>query len=333
LLNRAGVKEAEGKLYDFRKILAKKFPRSGGENPSEEAKGDPGESLLNTKGAEFVDFVSTQPGAALILSNVPRFAFVLKNVEEMPGFGLLISAAMETTLAVMTTGGEMIQNIGVMVPGVGPPIVAVFGLFFWPLLAMVSLSREDFSQASELFLKAIPFGIGKTMANAFAKGDMFFTKFGNKFGNIQEQANAAFALLKQKRAEFEENNREAINHARSRVDAATTGLLNKAESGVERLEESPIGQKIKSAKETIHREISQLKEARQNDLSRPKPIMPEKKPYVPGQFSAPPSGGSCLGNMFGSMKRGGTRKRLSTKKQGKKNKKWKRTRRIKSVRR
>jgi hypothetical protein len=122
-------------------------------------------------------------------------------------------------LAAFSTGGEMFQNLVGLVPGFGPAIVAVFGIFFWPPLAMIAFSRADFSEATETYLKAIPLGIGKTLSAAFAKTDKFATKFGDKLGLIKEQGQQALGKLK-----------DTLNNAKA--SNLIDGLRDKAENTI-----------------------------------------------------------------------------------------------------
>jgi len=306
---------AADNLALFRQKLEERFGKQSGG----------ADTLLNVQGNKLIEYVSTNEGAAAFLATLPKFVFILKTIETSPGAGILVGVVMDAMLAGFSTAGEFFQNLVNLVPGFGPAIVAVFGIFFWPPLAMISFSRADFSEASEMYLKAIPLGIGKTLSTAFAKTDKFATKFGDKIGIIKEQSQQALGKLKDTlndaKKNFEEKNEATIKHVRSRVDTATTGALNKLESGVEKAKESPLGQKVNEA---FNREKAQFEAAREQDRSRvsePTPATAQKPPYVPG---------SSWKDAFKKKKTAG-RKRLSTKKRS--NKKWSKTRRHRSVRR
>jgi len=303
--------DAKAKLEIFRGKLKERFGKE---------KQDGGaDTLLNVQGNKLIDSISTNEGAAAFLATLPKFVFILKTVEKTPGFGILVGVMMDAMLAGMSTGGELFQNLVGLVPGFGPAIVAVFGIFFWPPLAMIAFSRADFSEASEIYLKAIPFGMGKTLSTAFAKTDKFATKFGDKLGLIKEQGEQALGKLKETlndaKASIEEKNPNLIKGLRDKADVISTKAINalesKTEEATDRFDASDLGSAYNADRE----------------LAKSKIPEPPKAPYVPGAFDS-------ARKSFAPMKprkRGGS-KRLSTKKQHK-NKTWRKTRRIKSARR
>ena len=289
----------------FRQKLEERFGKQKQDGGSD--------TLLNVQGNKLIDYVSTNEGAAAFLATLPKFVFILKTIETSPGAGILVGVVMDAMLAGFSTAGEFFQNLVNLVPGFGPAIVAVFGIFFWPPLAMISFSRADFSEASEMYLKAIPFGIGKTLSTAFAKTDKFATKFGDKFGLIKEESQQALGKLKDTlnnaKQQIEEKNPNLIKSLRDKADVISTKALNTLESKTEeakdRFDASDLGTAYNADRELARNAIPE----------------PPKPPYVPG---------SSWRNTF---KKTAGRKRLSTKKRNKKNKTWRKTRRHRSVRR
>lgn len=288
--------DAKAKLTIFREKLEKHLAK--------EKQHGGNDTLLNKTGSNFVDAISTQEGAAAFLSTLPKFVFILDSIEKSPDFGILIAVMMDAMLAGLSTGGELFQNLMILIPGFGPAIVAVFGIFFWPPLAMIAFSREDFSEASEMYLKAIPFGIGRTLSTAFMKTDKFATKFGNRFEEIKENSQLAFSrlkdTLKETTASIEANNPNLIGSLRDKAGVISTKALNAAEDVSERAQqkiaESDLGSAYFKDKELARTAV-------------PGSFMPKKKTQ------------------------GGRRKQLSTKKRSKKNKTWRKTKRTKSARR
>ena len=197
-------KDAEAKLEIFRTKLNEHFGEQRGG----------GDSLLNTLGGKFIDFVSTSQGVAIFLSTLPKFLFILKTVEKIPALGVLIGVVLDAMLTGLSTGGEMFQNLVVLVPGAGPAIVAIFGIFFWPPVAMIAFSRADFSEATEIYLKAIPFGIGKILSTAFSKTDKFATKIADRLGLIKAQVTGIVDKLK-----------STLSNAKSVVEEKTQGVV------------------------------------------------------------------------------------------------------------
>ena len=301
-------KDAEAKLTIFRRKLKEHFGKQSGG----------ADTLLNVQGNKFIETISTNEGAAAFLATMPKFLFILKTVESAPGIGILIAVMLDAMLAAFSTGGELFQNLVGLVPGFGPAIVAVFGMFFWPPLAMIAFSRADFSEASEIYLKAIPFGIGKTLSTAFAKTDKFATKFGDKLGLIKEQGQQALGKLKDTlndaKSNIEASNPNLIQGLRDKADVISTKALNtlqsKTEEAKDRFDSSELGSAFNADREIARNAIPEL----------------PKAPYVPGALS------SSRKSFAPTPVRKGGRKRLSTKKQTK-NKTWRKTRRTKSARR
>jgi hypothetical protein len=304
--------DAKDKLTIFRGQLKQHL--------QEEKQAGGADTLLNVQGNKLIESIGTNEGAAAFLATLPKFIYILKTVEDTPGVGILIAVMLDAMLTAFSTGGEMFQNLMVLIPGFGPAIVAVFGMFFWPPLAMIAFSRADFSEASEIYLKAIPFGVGKTLSTAFAKTDKFATKFADRFGEIKEQSKIAFGRLKETlnetKAGIEAKNPNLIKTLRNKADVISTKALNTLESETEKAKDGFDASDLGSAFNA------------DRELARNSVPPPPKAPYVPGAFSSsrkalPP---------IPARKRGGS-KRLSTKKRSKKNKTWRKTKRTKSARR
>lgn len=262
--------DAKAKLTIFRGQLKQHL---------EEERQDGGaDTLLNVQGNKLIESIGTNEGAAAFLATLPKFVYILKTVESTPGVGILIAVMLDAMLTAFSTGGEMFQNLMVLIPGFGPAIVAVFGMFFWPPLAMIAFSRADFSEASEIYLKAIPFGVGKTLSTAFAKTDKFATKFADRFGEIKEQSKIAFGRLKETlnetKAGIEAKNPNLIKSLRDKADKGTTRVLNalelKKQEAEDRFNASDIGTAFKADRELAKNAIP----------------TPPKAPYVPGSFDS-----------------------------------------------
>jgi len=134
-----------------------------------------------------IDAVQQSEKITPFLKVLPNFMFVLHNIEKTPAFGSLVGAWMDFFTDSLGASTDAIQAIIVNIPGFGQAINFVIGIFVWPFLAMVSLSRKEFSESTESFLKVIPLGIGKAMSMMFAKGDKFFVKMDSRWDKIREQ--------------------------------------------------------------------------------------------------------------------------------------------------
>lgn len=118
------------------------------------------------------------------------FIFFLSYVESIPVAGSLISASLDIALS----GGRiLIKQLQALVPTlvgliplpfmnlIGLGLVSIVGMILWPLLAMVSLSRQDFASAIESFIRVIPPPIGSVLADAFLDANRTVTKLdGNR---------------------------------------------------------------------------------------------------------------------------------------------------------
>ena len=242
-----------------------------------------------------VDSLSTSESPAVFMSKLPQFVFILKSIEQNSPGGEVIGLAMDMFTTALSAGTDTAQLLIANIPGFGPMINFVIGLFIWPFLAMISLSRKEFEQSVEEYLKVIPLGIGKAMSTIFAKTDRLGIKVESRWDKISEQ----FALLIEKaKAAIEKSKIENPATARYVLDTADQAKNNAGQASFANTD---------------------LAKARKADM-----LLKQSKAE---------QGAEDIGDLYSQGAKAGRRKRLSTKKQGKKNKKWRRTRRIKSVRR
>ena len=242
-----------------------------------------------------VDSLSTSESAAVFMSKLPQFVFILKSIEQNSPGGEVIGLAMDMFTTALSAGTDTAQLLIANIPGFGPMINFVIGLFIWPFLAMISLSRKEFEQSVEEYLKVIPLGIGKAMSTIFAKTDRLGIKVESRWDKISEQ----FALLIEKaKAAIEKSKIENPATARYVLDTADQAKNNAGQASFANTD---------------------LAKARKADM-----LLKQSKAE---------QGAEDTGDLYSQGAKAGRRKRFSTKKQGKKNKKWRRTRRIKSVRR
>jgi hypothetical protein len=102
--------------------------------------------------------------------------FFVSYLEELPVFGGILSAVLD----LMVTGGRvlikvvqrflppMIGLVPLPFMGIlGMAIAGVFGMLIWPIIAIISFSRQEFTTAIEAMFRALPPPIGDTIADAF----------------------------------------------------------------------------------------------------------------------------------------------------------------------
>ena len=102
--------------------------------------------------------------------------FFVSYLEKIPVFGGILSAVLD----LMITGGrvliKMVQRFLPPVIGlvplpfmgiVGMVFAGVFGMLVWPVVAIISFSRQEFTTAIEAMFRALPPPVGDTVADSF----------------------------------------------------------------------------------------------------------------------------------------------------------------------
>lgn len=102
--------------------------------------------------------------------------FIVSYLEKLPVFGGILSAVLDLTV---TGGRVLIKAVQKMIPPtigliplpymsfVGMGMAAVFGMLLWPVIAIVSFSRQEFTTAIEAMLRIVPPPLGDVIADAF----------------------------------------------------------------------------------------------------------------------------------------------------------------------
>lgn len=151
--------------------------------------------FLGQEARWFVDVLGT-PYAQVFVRILFTFLFFLSYVESIPMIGAIISAALDVMLA----GGRiLIKTVQKLMPlsfglaplpyasMVGVAAAALFGMIVWPLLAIVSFSRQDFTSAIESFVRAIPPPMGDSLADAFLDANRTAYKLNERRKEVIEQ--------------------------------------------------------------------------------------------------------------------------------------------------
>lgn len=143
--------------------------------------------------------------------------FFLSYIEAIPIAGSLISASLDIALS----GGRiLIKQVQTLVPTlvgliplpfmnlVGLMMVSIVGMILWPLLAIISFSRQDFASAIESLIRVIPPPLGSALADTFLDANRTVSKLdGNRkkilsdlvsgLGTLQEYGPVAAEQTKQ----------------------------------------------------------------------------------------------------------------------------------------
>lgn len=123
----------------------------------------------------FVDVMGS-PYAQIALRMLFTVLFFVSYLEKLPVFGGILSAVLDLTV---TGGRVLIKTVQKMIPPaigliplpymsfVGMGVAAVFGLLLWPVIAIISFSRQEFTTAIESMMRVIPPPMGDVVADAF----------------------------------------------------------------------------------------------------------------------------------------------------------------------
>jgi len=132
--------------------------------------------------------------------------FFLSYIESIPIAGSLISAALDIALS----GGRiLIKQLQTLVPTlvgliplpymnfVGIGMVSIVGMILWPLLAIISFSRQDFASAIESFIRVIPPPLGTGLADAFLDANRTVSKLDGNRKKVLADLVAGIGALQQ----------------------------------------------------------------------------------------------------------------------------------------
>ena len=146
----------------------------------------------------------TSPYARVMLRSLFMVIFFVSYLEAIPVFGDILSVGLD----VMVTGGKIItKSIQKQVPFlmgllplpyaglVGLIMAAIYGAMVWPIIAMVSFSRQEFTVAMESFLRAIPPPAGDMIADLFLESNRFVAKMDLKRRKLAESIITAIGTV------------------------------------------------------------------------------------------------------------------------------------------
>ena len=181
----------ESELAEFKK---KKPQKGGGEYdipiPVKMTKGD----FLGSELRWFVNVMGS-PYAQVVVKLLFMVLFFLSYLENIPVVGSILSAVLDVMLA----GGRiLIKTVQKALPPmfgliplpymsmVGIVLASVFGMLVWPVLAIISFSRQDFTSAIESYIRIVPPPIGDALADAFLDANRTVYKLNEKRKKLTE---------------------------------------------------------------------------------------------------------------------------------------------------
>ena len=181
--------------------------------------------------SSFVTAVRDNPDIfRTMLASLFSVVFILDTAEKLPGFGSILGASMD----VMLMGGKVLtKSIQAGIPPLmgllpipyasmaGLVMAAVFGMIAWPMIALVSLSRQDFAAAMDAYTRAIPPPFGDMLANTFTEGNRAVAKVNEKRERLTTDLSNAFTMLSSALGEASVGAREGLKTLAAEVSAAT----------------------------------------------------------------------------------------------------------------
>lgn len=161
------------------------------------------EDWLGPKLNGVIDALTT-PAARGVLQSLFFVVFFIKYLESTPVFGSILSSALDlmimgSKMLVKTVQKSLPPMMGLLpIPyaamfGLG--LAAVFGMLVWPMLALVSFSRADFTAAIDSFLRVIPPPMGDMVADVFLEGNRTVARLDEKRQKLASDISEALTAL------------------------------------------------------------------------------------------------------------------------------------------
>ena len=192
-----------------------------------------GEDFLGPSIQNFITIL-TSPVAQTYLRGLFGIIFFVSYLESIPVFGSVLSAVLD----LMIMGGKMLtktvqKNLPPMIgliplpymSLVGIMLAAVFGMLVWPVIAIVSFSRQDFTAAIESFIRVIPPPIGDTIADLFLEGNRAIARLNEKRKKLAADISKGIALVSDAAGTVSDTFSEGASKlAESTKEAAKSGI-------------------------------------------------------------------------------------------------------------
>ena len=166
-------------------------------------RGGADEDWLGPKLNGVIDALTT-PAARGVLQGLFFVVFFIKYLESTPVFGSILSAVLD----VMIMGSKMfVKSVQKTLPPLiglvplpyaslfGIAVAAVFGMLIWPVLALVSFSRADFTAAIDSFLRVLPPPMGDMIADIFLEGNRTVSRLDEKRQKLASDISEALNVL------------------------------------------------------------------------------------------------------------------------------------------
>lgn len=162
--------------------------------------------------------------------------FFTSYLESIPLFGSILGAVLD----IMVSGGKaLIKAVQKIIPVVfgiiplpfmsliGLGMASVFGMLVWPLIGILSFTRQDFAAAIESFIRVIPPPIGDTLADVFMEANRAVARIDQKRIKISEDIAKGIELISGMTSGMSGKIKEGASSLASATRAAGTGLKEK----------------------------------------------------------------------------------------------------------
>lgn len=172
----------------------------------------------------------TSPYARTMLEGIFVVVFFLSYVERTPVVGSILSAGLDLMLA----GGKIAtKTFQASIPafmGLAPipyasmaglVMAAMFGFTVWPIFAIVSLSRQDFTAATESLIRIIPPPIGDVIANMFLESNRTVARLDEKRIKLGEDIATTLTSLSESAGELTVQAKEGFKGLADQLRAAS----------------------------------------------------------------------------------------------------------------
>lgn len=188
---------------EFPKMLAAYKKQAGGADPVAPPMDTDPNDFLGPKLRWFVKAMGS-PYAQTVVRTLFFFLFFVSYLEKVPVVGSVLSAALDVMIAGGKSLIKTIQNTLPSIVGmiplpytsfIGMGIAGLFGMIAWPMLAVVSLSRQDFAFAIESFIRVIIPPVGNTLADLFMEANRMVARIDSKRVKLGQDLNKAFNAI------------------------------------------------------------------------------------------------------------------------------------------
>jgi hypothetical protein len=229
------------KKPDFKQKLEKyKKHHGGAEEPPAVAppiKRDP-EDWLGPRLRWFLKAI-TSPYARTMLEGIFIVVFFLSYIEQTPVVGSILSTGLDLLLAGGKIFTKSFQSAIPAIMGLAPipyastagiVMAASFGFIVWPIFAIVSLSRQDFTSSVESFIRIIPPPIGDVVANTFLEGNRTVARIDEKRIKLGNDIASAMNSVSEVSTQFSEQAKEGFKSLGDQIKQAAETASSKVDS-------------------------------------------------------------------------------------------------------